>query len=228
MKRYYNGAALRGGWDFGTAPTTNGAAVPTISELSNYGAQLALEFPDDYAGAWDELVNKLIAEGKISNAGNATTNLGLLATADALRIESRNPNADDAERKLAEVKYRLLKMAYGEAMNMPAYRSIRRFMHPPIKLSKAERAKLRAPALDPGPYVPYTAMRYFPTPPKKWKISRNRTTTEIPLSDGSWTALPAVYSSLPAIDRHKRMDPGLRAALRQTRNDWYAQQGKMV
>ena len=227
MKRYYNGAALSGGWDFGTAPI-NGDAVPSIRELSSYGAQLALEFPDDYAGAWNELVNKLIAEGKITNAGNATTNLGLLATADALRIESRNPNADDAARKLAEVKYRLLKMAYGDAMNMPAYRSIRRFMHPPIKRSKEERADLRAPAFASGPYIPYREMRYFPAPPSKWKVSRNHTTSVIPLDSGSWTTLPAAYTALPAIDRHRRTDPALKALLRKTRADWYQQQGNMT
>lgn len=227
MSRYYNGAALRGGWNFGSAPIT-GAAVPSLTDLANYGAQLALEFPDDVAAAWNELVERLMEEGKITNAGNATANLGLLATADALRIQSRNPNADDAQRKLAEVKYRLLKMQYNDAMDMPAFRSIRRFMHPPIKRSKQERAALRAPALDPGPYVPYTAMSYFPAPPKKWKFTRNRTTTEIPLSDGTWTSLPTAYTSLPTIDRHRRMDKTLKAALRKTRADWYAQQGRMV
>lgn len=222
---YYNKAALRGGWDFERAPTS-GDAMPATGDLITYGSQIAAAFPPPVATAWSILVEKLLGEMKIASTEQALGYLGLLATLDALKIESRDPDTNDAARKLAQVKYRLLKVQFANDMNDLGYKRIRRFMHPPIKTTKEERAELRAPAFAPGPYIPYQTMRYFPSPPAKWKITRNHTKHVIPLDTGTWGSLPAAYTTLPRADRH--MDPGLKAALQEARTNWYReQQGKM-
>ena len=203
MKRYYNGAALAGGWSIGTSPALTSTHAITPDTLLEYGNSLIQAMPTDVQTKLATLIANLVTKGEIPDVDEARAAVGLIAMLDSIKIYLEMPNtgATEDQRRLLQARWRILREQYADVIAQKGYKKIRKFFHPPQKLTKEQRAALRQPAFAEGPFVPYSTMKYFSGIPQSWGPFKRGGKTykkiDIPTGIQFWNRLPEEITALP-------------------------------
>lgn len=220
MKRYYNGAALEGGWSIANSPALTSTTPVTPSMLLKYGDSLIQAMPPDVKEKLRVVLNQVATAGEI-NANACIMAVGLVAMLDSLKIWLEWPDSDATEdqKRLMQMRWRILKNDYKNLIATKGYKKIRRFLHPAEKLTKEQRAALRQPAFAEGPFVPYTTMKYFSGVPQTWgPFKRGGKTYDkimIPTNRNNWNQLPSELTSLPPSESGWKWTPEKKAFYRE-------------
>lgn len=185
MKRYYNGAALRGGWSFNQSSAITNAEVPD-------GNVLARDGETAFNACAPEVRERITVIANALRAGQRDVfmTIGYLQNMDALKMGASVMEGD--QKKQLQARRVLLRQRWQIINDSPLYRKLQRVFHLPRDL-----ARLRQPAMLEGPYTPYEGIEYFPTPPTSLKGTRNGQDFNIPLREARWSQLPQRYLDLP-------------------------------
>lgn len=184
MKRYYNGAALRGGWSFKESSAIVSPEMPTEATLQQDGQRVI-----ESCTQMQQAALRTIMEKSGATVPQLCVAVGLLKNMDALKMAATED--DDPLKKQYQARRVLLRNQFAGVYDSGLYRRVQRFFHLPRDL-----AALRNPVKANGPYIPYNGIDYFPTPPIALTGKRNGGKFKIPLTGATWTELPPDYLNL--------------------------------
>lgn len=210
--RYYNNAAIRGGWSFNQSPAVTSDTVPTAEQCIAVGREI---FNAQQPGIQQRITNAAQSTG--TGQDDMMIGIAVLSMLDSLKMSATVDGVANNTKLLYKTRYLVLKRRWAGVVGSEYFRKLTRIFH------TRDLARLRQPAMLPGPYVPYGEIEYFPTPSRRATYTRQGQRYPIDLSTGNWTTLAPAFNQLPpaAAHGHGPLTAQERAILgRATRDAW--------
>lgn len=210
MRRYTNGAALRGGWSFNQSVGLTSRSTPTGQQLYDAGRAIYDTLPLVTQMKLQKAQRKVAAKIQRREIGEdpayATPRalaicIGLCNAMDSLRVAAGDMMQLPDVRKMYKARQVHLRRAHPGVFNSSLYRRVCLAFH---RLSAADLAAARAPAAAPGPYVPFLNNKYLSAPVSanaQYVVRRRGQQYAIPYSASRWDAFVGPAGVPPAVRR---------------------------
>ena len=161
---YYNDASLLGGWSYNAVPAVTQPAMPTRDQLIDWGSEI---FNNQTPEIQDKIRNIMTTTTGAQPADVALA-IGAICVQDALKM-AYTQATDPTEKTGLGVRYRIFRESTAPLRGYSFFRKIRNIFH----LRRDLKTK-RQPALQPGPYKPYSEIGYFYSPGKQLSWTRQK------------------------------------------------------